>query len=164
MRHTIIAFLCLVVLLVAGCGSVTNASTSGSVTKTPTITRNEPNGLRIVLTDLLGDGGYDTVYATYTIHNAVEAQDLYKAVETLPLAPKVTLCPMDYGYRYHVTFLHDNVKVLHELVVSPDGCRFVYFTPKDVRIAFGKEAFWKLFGHILGVPENQVFSTPTPTP
>jgi hypothetical protein len=92
-----------------------------------------------------------------TVANPADAQDLYRATVSLPLATSTTTCASDGSVRYHLTFRDaGSGAILMQADEEPDGCQLVTISGVSHALVAGP-AYWARLSQGLGVPESIMY-------
>src|SRR6266571_3129634 len=136
-----------VLLLVLGCGTRSDTSTSF-----------RPTTLQVVRASTLPDNHFPSLSRTITNANAV--QKLYDAALALPQTSTTGTrsCPAAIGLIYHLRFLQNGSSV-QQMDMGPTGCPWITVNKGDMRIP--TQTFFSLFAQTLGISPSQVIPAPT---
>jgi len=122
----------ILVILLAGCGTTTQISTSLYATRSESLP------------------GYHFAPFERTATNSTAVQQLYAATLDLPSPqPGVYNCPADIGLVYHLSFQGDRFTIKH-MDLDATGCGWLYLNQTEARIT--TDAFRSLVAQTIGIP------------
>lgn len=137
MKRASLVIMALLTFALAGCGS-TALSAASSTTSTI---------LQVERIKTIPENYYSDFDRTIT--NADAILQLYHAALALPTVPNgITMCPLDAGMMYHLTF--EFRSSTRQMTLDPSGCQILTIGKTDIRQA--NEAFITLVEHVIGIP------------
>ena len=144
-----VALILLAVLLLTGCGTVseTNGTGGNNIALELTATPSRPTALHVTRPAVNGYPSLDR-----TLQDTRAVQRLYSAAYALPVPPPGrTNCPLDNGIIYYLTFLRSTTP-LQQMTLQASGCQFLRLNQNMGGVRSTNEAFLSLFLKTVGIP------------